>query len=322
MGVENVTFTLLVCSNRFSGDFRRLLESISREDLSERDALRIVDNGMGEGARAMLSTELSQLNLRADILDEPRPGLGFARSTGFSGILTDWVILLDEDNELGQGFLNSLRSHTADESEVGGICPCVQARWNSRVPRWVEDYGRRFCLSVTESGEFSPEFEASVWASAIPAKIRPPGGGMIVRREVVEAFNRDYSRDASLLALARTSGSLGGCEDAVIYSCVARLGYASAYFPDILVLHHIPPSRAEWRYLVRITWDTLLSYGAYHQMVYSRGSWLKTGKLWLRFCLSRLFSPPIGIQPFLLNVIACASYGISLFRARSAHRVS
>lgn len=307
--MANASLTVLICSNRWSETFELLINSLRNQQWQTTDRVLIVDNGMSAGDLAALRDSLSSLPLPANIIDEPIPGLGYARRTGFLSCATQWILLLDDDNSLYTGAVAAFRDFASAHEDVGGICPRITALWDHDVADWIQDFGRRYCLSVTESGRFGPTFGETIWPQGTTCRLRPPGGGMLIRTSVAHTFVKEFGGRDEILKLARTKGSLGGCEDAIIYSFVGQLGYGTAYAPSIHIAHHLPVQRSKWNYLVKINNDMMISYGTYDRLSSPAFiSKLKGLKGWLKGTFCSFIDRPTGLAPSLLKLVRAQGY--------------
>ncbi|PTX97141.1 hypothetical protein DB345_08175 [Spartobacteria bacterium LR76] len=307
--MSDTSLTVLICSNRWSETFEFLINSLRNQQWQTADRVLIVNNGMSAEDLAALQVSLSSLPFPSNIIDEPIPGLGYARRTGFLSCATQWILLLDDDNSLSADAITAFRDFASAHEGIGGICPRITAIWDQDVADWIQDFGRRYCLSVTESGRFGPTFGETIWPPGTTCLLRPPGGGMLIRTSVAQTFVKEFGGRDDILKLARTKGSLGGCEDAIIYSFVGQMGYGAAYVPSIHIAHHLPVHRSKWSYLVKINNDMMISYGTYDRLVsplfYSK---LKRLKGWAINTLRNLTTQPCGPAPSYLKLVRAQGY--------------
>jgi glycosyltransferase involved in cell wall biosynthesis len=205
------------------------------------------------------------------IVNEPKPGLGFARRKGFELAHGEYFVLLDDDNTIHPEFVKNLVMVIKQFSDLGGVCPLVEPVWEVPVPEWLQDFGR-FCLSYNASGKFRPLLETKYWPPhEATSCLRPPGGGMVIHRRVATHY-LETVQDPNRIALARQPNSLVGCEDEDIFSGVFDLGLGVVFSETLKVYHHIPKVRTTARYLISLNYQMLYSYGTLHTMKNGSGS--------------------------------------------------
>jgi glucosyl-dolichyl phosphate glucuronosyltransferase len=183
--------------------------------------------------------------------------LGFARGRGFQESGADWISLLDDDNTVEPDFLEVLIEVTGKHERIGGIIPWVAPVWEREPEPQVEAICAT-CLSYN-----SPSFGAERVEQLLPAAEferveRPPGGGMIVHQSVARLYAQ---ADGKRMALGRTGESLIGCEDHDIWMGIKQLGLDMIRTNRLRLYHHIPASRTELKYLLRLNYSMSMSYG-------------------------------------------------------------
>jgi glycosyltransferase involved in cell wall biosynthesis len=221
--------------------------------------LVIVNNGFSSEREQELHKILND-KISYNIVRESAPGLGPARRKGFASAQGDYFVLLDDDNTLAPGFVETLIGLIKQYSELGGVCPIVEPVWEVTPPEWLQDFGR-LCLSYNACGKFRPQFTEKYWPPhEIKECLRPPGGGMVIRREVALHYLETVN-DPNRIALARQPDSLVGCEDEDIFSGVTDLGLGVVFSDRLKVYHHIPKIRITAGYLTRLNYQMIRSFG-------------------------------------------------------------
>jgi len=257
MGALPPNISIIVCTNRAPETINRLFNSISNQISLDQCEVILVDNGIAKSRVEEVRMQLAQLQCRSFYLDEPRPGLWYARMSAFVKARGEWFMLLDDDNELAETAIEHLLSFVGKHPEVGGISPRVVARWERMPATWLQRFGT-CCLSYTESGQHSPSFGEMVWSHPKAPGIRPPGGGMIVHRRIAEAFLTSFS----LLPVEITQPTVP-CEDHAIYCGVGKCAMDSAYVPTIVVYHCLDSSRTSLSALSRLNYRMIRGYGKF-----------------------------------------------------------
>jgi glycosyltransferase involved in cell wall biosynthesis len=254
------SFSILVCTYPAPPSLEILLSSLQRQNWQPGDEFILVDNGVSEPRKTEVKALVASLSpyLETHYVEEPAPGLGAARLAGFRRTTGDWILLLDDDNELTDGCVETLRKFVQENAELGGVCPAIYAEWKNEPPRWLRKASTEF-LSVNHAGEFIPRFPRTIWSAAEGIPMRPPGGGMVIRAEVAKGFVRLSEEQPVYVNMGRTRGSMLGCEDEVIYSITNFLGYSTAYVPEVKVKHHLPATRSSMKYLCKLAFSMSVS---------------------------------------------------------------
>lgn len=255
-------FSFIICSHRAPESLLRTLDSLLAQEGRESAEVVIVNNGF-DPARERLLLEKLEGSIQTVMVKEPTPGLGFARRRGFAAANGVFLVLLDDDNYLGPGFLSGLQEIVRIFPDVGGICPLVQPDWEAKPGAWLMDFGR-YCLSYNAAGCYRPDFDERHWKSG-EACLRPPGGGMIIHHKVAQRYLASVM-DPRRIALSRQPDSLVGCEDEDIYSNVFALELATVFSDRLKVFHMIPSYRTRFLYLANLNYQMLYSFGVLQRL--------------------------------------------------------
>jgi len=227
----------------------KTLESIYAQTAAVPYEVVLVNNGFGRERADSLRARYASLS----IIDEPKPGLVFARLAAFRAAQGEFLVLLDDDNFLGDNFFAPLAELLANNPRLGGVCAAIIPKWGATPPAWLPDFGRR-CLGYNTPEIPDPSaIEVKVWRDPDTLKIRiPPGGGMIIRRAVAMEYLDRFARDPRRSGLGRAAGALGACEDVDIYTLLVALKLDAAYSNQLQIFHQIPPNRWDFKYLVKL----------------------------------------------------------------------
>ncbi len=246
--------SILICSNKAPAAMDLLLSSLKRQPGLNGCEVVFIDNGIESQKTDEIICELKSFPC-ARYIYEKTPGIWAARKTSYENAHGEWFFILDDDNSLEENAIKNLLSFIARHPEAGGICPSIVAQWEEEPPDWLRDFGRQF-LSYIESGGYSPGIGETIWEPGDPAAFGPPGGGMVIRREVAQAFLESYSLIPQSLRESRL-----GAEDWALYSFVGRCGYAIAYVQSVKVFHHLAKERLRIKYLTCLNLRMAYAYG-------------------------------------------------------------
>lgn len=161
-------------------------------------------------------------------------GLSGARNSGLAAANSDVVAFLDDDAAAESGWLEELlRGY--DDRDVQGVGGAIEPAWAVGRPRW-----------------FPPEFDWVVGCTyrglpRVVAPVRNPiGANMSFRRQLFDAIG-GFSDGLGRIGETPVGGEETElCIRAVHHDARTRF----LYRPQALVRHHVPTSRATWRYFV------------------------------------------------------------------------
>ncbi|MEI8290496.1 MAG: glycosyltransferase [Verrucomicrobiota bacterium] len=240
--------SFIICSWQAPSSLDETLDSISRQLTTDDAEIVLVNNGFTSARASELQRKYPVLRL----VDEPIPGLAHARRAGFRAARGVFFVCLDDDNLIGDDFINSLHSLVIHHQQLGCICPLVVPLWEKEPELWLQEFGK-CCLSYNSvhlpaRGALRQE---SIWKGGrLQGWPAPPGGGMIIHRLIAEDYLRE--QDKKRLKLGRIGGELGGSEDSDIISRVNNLGLGAAWSENLVVFHQIPEARTKLKYLLRL----------------------------------------------------------------------
>ena len=217
---------------------RRTLDSLHRArrpaDLDVR--IVIVDNGSTDGTRALVRDEAPRFSGRLRYVFEPTPGKPHALNAGIAATDGDLIGLIDDDEEIDDGWFECIARTFADPriDFIGGKC---LPRWGGARPAWLGN-GYLGVIGWVDPGPEPRPMDASYQGILM-------GGNAVIRRRCLEAAGC-YST-----ALNRTGTHLLGCEDEDMYHRLLARGARGRYVPELVIYHYVPASRLTKRYFRR-----------------------------------------------------------------------
>jgi len=187
------------------------------------------------------------------VVVEAQLGLTPNRLRGFREAAPDsgWILLVDQDNVLAPDYLER-------GLELGRTHPWIGALGGSSLPEYeagVPPFADRApsILSLRQ-------VRAACWSND-PAHghSTPWGAGMLLRREVVDAYVGKLSQDARRAFLDHRGNELLYGADNDLANSAAGLGLGKGVFPELTLTHLIPPGRCSWDYFARSVEGRILS---------------------------------------------------------------
>ncbi len=258
---EPVLVTFQVCSNRAEGTLPKALRAIAAQNVRVAWECLLVDNGFSpeDATKVQALAESCFPKGRFRMVKERTQGLGYARRRGFQAAHGHWVVMVDDDNYVDPNFAEELAHLLEKFPDVGGVGPCVYPLFPQPEQEGFRRIAHR-CLSVTEDvlaslGEM-PRYYPPGEAKKAP---RPPGGGMVIRREIGMAWAEDALKNNSL-DLDRTGTKLTSAGDAEIWRVLMSLRVPVVLSDHLRIAHDLPGSRFKWCYLWRLNYWMAWSY--------------------------------------------------------------
>jgi glycosyltransferase involved in cell wall biosynthesis len=282
--------SVVICShNPRPGYLKRTLAGLRAQDLAMTQwQLLLVDNA---SSSPLTSYDLSWHPNGRYVL-EPELGLSFARRRGIVESLCDIIVFVDDDNLLEADFLSRVIAIGEQQPQLGAWGGNVIAEFETTPSAGVMKHiGYLALRSRTRSYSSS----SPLCTDAVPI-----GAGMCVRSVVAKAYI-EHSRSEIKLT-GRKGGELGGYDDIEICHVACKMGFEIGTFPELRLLHLIPPERVSEDYFVRLIEATdysgfLLSYkwhgtipkslfSLYNMAAFAKHT-LLDGSMERRICLAR-----------------------------------
>lgn len=218
--------------------------------------LVFVDNASTDGttdfARTIWDALGSPFALR--LLDEPRPGKGYAVETGYDAATYSYILTVDDDNWLDPIYLVRAVELFAAHPDVSILQGVSEAVFETAAPIWLSD--ARIAKLLVIGGPFAasgyfPTNYFFVW-----------GAGLIIQTKDWQELRR---RGMSFLT-SKLPGKAAG-EDSELGLGLTLLGKQAYYSTELTFKHFMPTGR--------LTWDKLkqnfevLGYVSYYISLYN-----------------------------------------------------
>lgn len=202
--------------------------------------LVIVDNA----SQPALSAALAQQGHPAGrVVREERVGLTAARLAGFATTSGNIIVLVDDDNVLTPDYLASAQRIAEENPKLGTWSGRVDLEFAADVipppQRWWGYLAYRTPTMPSISREID-HHESTPW-----------GAGMCILRSVANAYRELAQADTSRTSLDLQGKRLiyGGDTDIAYNGC--DRGFSKGVFPNLRLLHLIPPERCTEEYFNR-----------------------------------------------------------------------
>ncbi len=204
---------------------RLLLQSIARQrqDAAGFQVVVIENHAQPLEQVRQMCADLSSAGVDILLLHQPEPGASNARNLGIQQSSGEWLIFLDDDEEILEGYLATaarLISDAGPMSIFGGQCVPV---FEADHPKWVKpEY-------------FYIGYGSKTIQLALGRNL--PGGNLILARELLDQigfYNPKLGHAGARVGYGEETDLLKRAEDA---------GAVQNYTPELSIIHHIPNSR-------------------------------------------------------------------------------
>jgi len=234
----SVRISAVVATHNRAAYLRQALQSLVDQTLAqELYEIIVVDNGSQDNTRQVVSEFSDTPNLRC--VYEPVIGVSRARNTAWRNAQGEYIAFLDDDAVACAGwlatFLDVFEAFEPRPGAVGGKCEPI---WEAPRPDWLSDkmLGQ---LSIFDWSDVPIVLKERYWLSvcnmACPRELLRAAGG----------FRED---------LGRQGNKLRGNPEIYLQQQLDAWGYRFVYHPEIVVGHHVSPSKLTKRYFRRITY--------------------------------------------------------------------
>jgi len=229
----------------------QVLESLKNQSLHySKWELLIIDNNSEIGKLEDLSMSWQP---NSKIIFEPKVGLTFARLKGFSDSKSDLVLMVDDDNILGENYLEECISIFNEDPKIGALGGKSIPLFMNTPPIWLSHFYLNLALR-----DFGNEISIENWSGLYPDKA-PIGAGMAVRKVALQSYiQKNNSNKSKISDRSGTSLSSGGDNDIILE--ILKSGWSVGYFPILSLQHIIPGNRMKKSYLARLNKDSTKSW--------------------------------------------------------------
>lgn len=235
--------SVIICTHNPREDYlRRTLESLEKQTLPrEQWELLLIDNASNEPLAS--KWDLTWHPQGRHLLEEEL-GLTPARLRGIREAKGELLVFVDDDNVLSDDYLANTASIAENYCHVGVWSGEIVPDFEIQPPTYIDRFWSYLALvSVPRS----------YWSSITDDWCRLPfGAGMCMRTSIAVDYMRLTTLDALRHSLGRKGTSLSSCEDTDLALHACDLGYGYGRFSELSLVHIIPASRLQLRYLLNL----------------------------------------------------------------------
>jgi hypothetical protein len=242
--MKDPAISVVVCThNPRVAILKRVISALQRQTLPTDDwELTVVDNRSTTNIADIL--DLSW-HLRARVVREEDLGLTNARLRGFGETRAPLIILVDDDNVLGSNYLAESAVIGSQHPRLGVFGGSIVGEFETPPPEWFSSFEYDL-LGVRPIDRDAWSNLPWLWEST------PIGAGMVIRRDVAEAYSKAVQADQFRIALDRKGTSLMSAGDSDITITACEMGFGVGRFVGLELSHVIVSDRVQLDYLCRL----------------------------------------------------------------------
>lgn len=240
----SINWSVLICCHNSADRIQTALEAVSRQSACASGPIEVVviDNASTDGTREVVERFDFPATVELRVLEEPRPGLSFARRVAIENARGTYLCFLDDDNDAAEDYLEVAQGIFEANASV---CFCGgESSW-PKAPPWFDLplIARFFSKAVavgpqraSKSGFIEPgDF---LW-----------GAGLCIRADQATAL---YSAGFSPVLSGRLGEKVLSGEDGELTILLQMSGCRGYYSPALRLEHRVNPDRLNLRYFSKL----------------------------------------------------------------------
>jgi glycosyltransferase involved in cell wall biosynthesis len=236
--------SVIICAHNPRPEFlAQTLDALKAQTLPrEQWELLLVDNA---SAKPLAGEWDLTWHPRGKHIREDELGLTPARLRGIRESGGDVLVFVDDDNLLAADYLQRVREISDAWPALGAWGGRIEGRFETPPPDWARPHLGMLAIR---------EFTGDHWSNAYDrGETHPCGAGIVVRRNIADAYAKNVRSDPARLGLGRRGSVLTSCEDTDMALTAMDLGLGTGVFERLKLTHLIPAGRLAEDYLVNLT---------------------------------------------------------------------
>ena len=244
----DLVLDVCICTHNPRRDiFQRVVRALAAQDADKgKFRVLVIDNASQPplGRDDLRELEAAGVDYRIEV--EPRLGNVFSRAAAIANSTSDWILFVDDDNELAPDYISRGLWIIGTRPDIGCFGGRLHLPPELSPPKWMDPLLPY--LAVRDFGDEEISKVADYWGQWEPAT-----AGGFVHRSVLEAYRDRIQNDEKVHELGRKGKrSLNSGEDSLMMWGAAKLGLAGSYQPGLRLMHHINPDRFRFSYFFRL----------------------------------------------------------------------
>src|SRR6218665_38372 len=198
----------------------------------------VVDNNSSDDSNRVIQNFIAQHANTVDckLIEQPKPGLAFARIKGVEESSGQFILFCDDDNWLDENYVSNAYKIMSGNSAIGMLGGIGEAVTEIIAPDWFSRFQSLYAVGPQNKipGDIT-KYKACVY-----------GGGVVVRREIFTVLKKIQFEN--VLTDRIGTKMVSGGDNEIGYAAVL-LGYSIHYDPILTFKHFIPSQRLTIKYI-------------------------------------------------------------------------
>ena len=235
--------SVIICShNPRLAYLEEAIDGLKTQTLSRNEwELILVDNASTTPLRKLVDLSWHP---HARIVEESTMGLTAARLRGIKEAEGKYLLFVDDDNILAPDYAATTLRLGEQHATLGCFgAGIIEPRFEEEPAPEMEPYLEALALR---------RIKKSLWSNHPQDSVIPWGAGLVVSREVAQAYAKSVDADPLKQKLDRSGTSLisGGDDEFTWVTCEA--GYGKGIFTELSLIHLISARRVTKEYLLKL----------------------------------------------------------------------
>ena len=280
----------------------RVMKSIFNQQVTDGHtfSVLIVDNLSDPPISESIFGKTNGPKITTKLIREPSPGIARARVMAANSTSAEWILFVDDDNELSPDYVSNGFDIISKHPTLGCFGGKLLLPDSVKPPKWSHPFLPY--LGIKDCGKVRIERLSEEWGHW-----EPPTAGAFVHRDVLQEYLRRSIASENFFRLGEIAGKLLRCEDSILMRSAASVGRSNAYEPSLVLWHHLAPLRFRFRYLLRL----MYGYGISHVILETlcKGTqpipeYYKSKRKFLKMISSILVVQGIKSMQYAIGIIA------------------
>jgi len=238
------TVSVIICTyNPNISIINRALNGLKNQTVNTFDwELIIVDNNSTDDFQHKLDISWHDY---VRFINENQQGLTYARIAGMEAARGELLIFVDDDNVLDKDYLVNAIKIGEEFGFLGAWGGSTIGEFEVEPPSWFSaKYFEMLAVRTIDRDSWSNK--------RFDRDTNPIGAGLVIRKDVAEAYINAQKSGKKELVLDRSGDSLlSGGDNEIVYTAI-ELGYGTGNFQRLKLTHYITAKRLTADYMIKL----------------------------------------------------------------------
>jgi glycosyltransferase involved in cell wall biosynthesis len=242
--MTNNGISVILCCFNSINRLPTTLNHIANQIISDEIAWEIilVDNASTDDTIAVANKEWQKFSSSPPfrIVDQPQPGLSFAKFKGISEARYNYLLFCDDDNWLDKNYVSIAFETMESHPDAGIIGGQSTGFFEISEPFWFKSFSQSYAVEMPFPTSGNLPIEREYLA----------GAGMVIRKDLFMALQ---TVNFNPILTGRIGKSLMSGEDYELCLITKFMGFKIYYDERLHLTHYMPADRLTWKYCIQLT---------------------------------------------------------------------